>query len=109
MCSVAAWKRGRRPVHRHTSIGASGGVYSTAADMARVLQYLLHIQGATVQAGPAIDVYLKPAELKSAQGLSHAGDPTGIGLAWIQLGDPDGPSTLIEKTGGGAGFRHTWR
>ncbi len=84
--------------------GASGGVYSTAADMARVLQYLLHIPGATAQAGPKIAVYLKPAQLKSVQGLSHAGDPTGIGLAWIQLGDPDGPSTLVEKTGGGAGF-----
>ena len=84
--------------------GASGGVYSTAADMARVLQYLLHVPGASAQAGPAIDVYLRPAQLKSVQGLSHAGDPTGIGLAWIQLGDPDGPSTLMEKTGGGAGF-----
>lgn len=85
--------------------GASGGVYSTAADMARVLQYLLHLPGAPAQvAPPAIPVYLKPAELRSVQGLSHAGDPTGIGLAWIQLGDPDGPSTLLQKTGGGAGF-----
>jgi D-alanyl-D-alanine-carboxypeptidase/D-alanyl-D-alanine-endopeptidase len=84
--------------------GASGGVYSTAADMARVLQYMLHIPGATAQVGPAITVYLKPSQLKSVQGLSHAGDPTGIGLGWIQLGDPDGPSTLMEKTGGGAGF-----
>jgi serine-type D-Ala-D-Ala carboxypeptidase/endopeptidase len=84
--------------------GASGGVYSTSADMARVVQYLLHIPGATAQAEPAIHVYLRPPELKSVQGLSHAGDPTGIGLAWIQLGDPDGPSTLMEKTGGGAGF-----
>ena len=84
--------------------GASGGVYSTSADMARVLQYLLHIPGATAQAGPAIAVYLKAAQLKSVQGLSHAGDPTGIGMGWIQLGDPDGPSALMEKTGGGAGF-----
>ena len=84
--------------------GASGGVYSTSADMARVLQYLLHTPGATAQVGPAIAVYLKPAQLKSVQGLSHAGDPTGIGLGWIQLGDPDGPSALMEKTGGGAGF-----
>src|ERR1039458_5850125 len=45
-----------------------------------------------------------PAQLKSVQGLSHAGDPTGIGLGWIQLGDPDSPSALMEKTGGGAGF-----
>ena len=84
--------------------GASGGVYSTSADMARVLQYLLHIPGAAAQAGPAITVYLKPARLKSVQGLSHAGDPTGIGMGWVQLGDPDGPSALMEKTGGGAGF-----
>ncbi len=83
--------------------GASGGVYSTAADMARVLQYLLHIPGAT-EVGPAITTYLKPAQLKSVQGLSHAGDPTGIGMGWIQLGDPDGPSTVMQKTGGGAGF-----
>jgi D-alanyl-D-alanine-carboxypeptidase/D-alanyl-D-alanine-endopeptidase len=25
-------------------------------------------------------------------------------MGWIQLGDPDGPSALMEKTGGGAGF-----
>ena len=49
-------------------------------------------------------VYLKPAQLKSMEGLSHAGDPTGIGLGWIQLGDPNSPSVLMEKTGGGAGF-----
>src|ERR1035437_3982929 len=72
--------------------------------MARVLQYLLRIPGATDQGGPAITVDLKPAQLKSVQGLSHAGDPTGIGMGWIQLGDPDSPSALMEKTGGGAGF-----
>ncbi len=87
--------------------GASGGVYSTSADMVRVLQYFLHIPataGATARVAPAITVCLKPAQLKLVQGLSHAGDPTGIGMAWIQLGDPDGPSALMQKTGGGAGF-----
>jgi D-alanyl-D-alanine-carboxypeptidase/D-alanyl-D-alanine-endopeptidase len=49
-------------------------------------------------------VYWKPSQLKSLRGLSHAGDPTGIGLGWIQLGNPDGPSVLMQKTGGGAGF-----
>jgi D-alanyl-D-alanine-carboxypeptidase/D-alanyl-D-alanine-endopeptidase len=83
---------------------SSGGVYSTPADMARVLQYLLHVPGASTRAGPAITVYLKPAELRSMQGLSHAGDPTGIGLGWVQLGDPNGPSAVMQKTGGGAGF-----
>jgi D-alanyl-D-alanine-carboxypeptidase/D-alanyl-D-alanine-endopeptidase len=90
--------------------GASGGVYSTSADMVRVLQYFLHIPataGAAAPVPPALAVCLKPALLKSVQGLNHAGDPTGIGMAWIQLGDPDGPSTMMQKTGAGAGF-HTY-
>jgi len=100
-----AWDEG--PCTDTQASGASGGVYSTSADMARVLQYLLRIPataGAAVPAGPAIAVYLKPSQLRSVQGLSHAGDPTGIGMGWIQLGDPDGPSALMQKTGGGAGF-----
>jgi D-alanyl-D-alanine-carboxypeptidase/D-alanyl-D-alanine-endopeptidase len=83
---------------------ASGGVYSTSADMAHMLQYLLRIMSGNASAAKAIPIYLKPAQLKSVQGLSHAGDPTGIGLGWVQLGDPDSPSALMEKTGGGAGF-----
>jgi D-alanyl-D-alanine-carboxypeptidase/D-alanyl-D-alanine-endopeptidase len=84
--------------------GASGGVYSTPADMVKFLQYLLHIPASSPLPAPPLAVYLNPAELKSVQGLSHAGDPTGIGLAWIQLGDPATSSSLLEKTGGGAGF-----
>ncbi|MGO9338810.1 MAG: D-alanyl-D-alanine-carboxypeptidase/endopeptidase AmpH [Terracidiphilus sp.] len=84
--------------------GASSGVYSTGADMAKLLQYLLHVPGSAAQPAAALSIYLKPAQLKSVQGLSHAGDPTGIGLGWVQLGDPATPSMLIEKTGGGAGF-----
>jgi D-alanyl-D-alanine-carboxypeptidase/D-alanyl-D-alanine-endopeptidase len=84
--------------------GASSGVYSTAADMVKMLQYLLHVPSSVAQPATALAVYLKPAQLKSVQGLSHAGNPTGIGLGWVQLGDPDTPSALIEKTGGGAGF-----
>lgn len=84
--------------------GASGGVYSTPADMVKFLQYLLHIPGSPAQPPSALAVSLTPSQLKSIQGLSHAGDPTGIGLAWIQIGDPASPSVVLEKTGGGAGF-----
>jgi serine-type D-Ala-D-Ala carboxypeptidase/endopeptidase len=84
--------------------GPSGGIYSTPADMAKLLQYLLQIPGAPTQPAAALAVYLDPKQLKSIYGLSHAGNPTGIGLAWIQLGDPATPSAVIEKTGGGAGF-----
>lgn len=84
--------------------GASGGLYSTPADMAKLLEYLLQIPGAPAQPAGALAVYLNPEKLKSTYGLSHAGNPTGIGLAWIHLGDPSTPSEVIEKTGGGAGF-----
>ncbi len=84
--------------------GASSGVYSTAVDMTKLLRYLLHAPGYAAQPAAALSVYLKTTQLKSVQGLSHAGDPTGIGLGWVQLGDPATPSALMEKTGGGAGF-----
>lgn len=84
--------------------GSSGGVYSTPADMVKFLNYLLHTSNALSQPGGALDVFIQPSELKSTQGLSHAGDPTGVGLGWIQIGDPATPSVLMEKTGGGGGF-----
>ena len=87
--------------------GASGGVYSTGADMVKLLQYLLQTPGAPAQPSAALAVELDPQKLKSVDGLSHAGDPTGFGLAWIQLGDPANGSVVMEKTGGGAGFETT--
>jgi D-alanyl-D-alanine-carboxypeptidase/D-alanyl-D-alanine-endopeptidase len=72
--------------------------------MVKLLDYLLHIPGSPPQPAGALDIHLRPADLKSVQGLDHAGDPTGIGLAWIQLGEPATPTVLLEKTGGGAGF-----
>lgn len=84
--------------------GASSGVYSNAADMVKLLQYLLRVPTSVARPAGALAVYLKPAQLKSVQGLSHAGNPTGIGLGWVQLGDPATPSAIMEKTGGGAGF-----
>ena len=71
--------------------GPSGGVYSTPADMLKLLQYLLHVPGSPTQPAGALDIYLKPDQLKSVEGLNHAGDATGIGLGWIQLGDPATP------------------
>jgi len=84
--------------------GASGGIYSTPTDMAAFLRYLLHTPGSPAQPVDALAVHILPAQLKSMYGLDHAGKPTGIGLAWIRLGDPTSPSMILEKTGGGAGF-----
>jgi len=84
--------------------GPSGGIYSTPTDMAKFLQYLLRVPGSPPPPGDDFTVYTKPQQLNWIYGLNHAGDPTGIGLAWIRLGDPATPSMVMEKTGGGAGF-----
>lgn len=84
--------------------GASGGLYSDGTDMARFLGYMLHQPGFPAPPAGNLDIHIHPSQLKKMDGLSHAGDPTGIGLAWIQLGDPATPSTVMEKTGGGGGF-----
>ncbi|MGD0894130.1 MAG: D-alanyl-D-alanine-carboxypeptidase/endopeptidase AmpH [Terracidiphilus sp.] len=101
---LLAGDRDEGPCTSTEESGSSGGVYSTPADMVKLLQYLLHTSASSSLPAPALEVYLTPAQLKTMQGLSHAGDPTGIGLAWIQLGDPTTPSVILEKTGGGAGF-----
>ncbi len=88
------------------SSAASAGVYSTAADMGRFLQYLLGTGTPTIpaQTPDAQAVYTAPKTLLHQQGLDHAGDPTGIGLGWLHLQPAGDPAEIIEKTGGGAGF-----
>jgi D-alanyl-D-alanine-carboxypeptidase/D-alanyl-D-alanine-endopeptidase len=81
----------------------SSGLYSTAADMAIWLQYLLRT-GSPAQEPSAQATYILPANLVSQKGLDHAGEPTGVGLGWIHILPADDPSHIVEKTGGGAGF-----
>jgi D-alanyl-D-alanine-carboxypeptidase/D-alanyl-D-alanine-endopeptidase len=84
----------------------SAGLYSTPADMAIWLKYLLGTGSPAVSAqDPAAQaIYLEPAQLKKQFGLDHAGKPSGIGLGWMHLLPVGDPSHIIEKTGGGAGF-----
>jgi D-alanyl-D-alanine-carboxypeptidase/D-alanyl-D-alanine-endopeptidase len=83
----------------------SGGMYSTPEDMARFLKYLLGLPGVPIHQNPAaLAVYILPDQLKWMQGLDHAGPPTGLGLGWVRLGQPEDPGMIMEKTGGGAGF-----
>jgi D-alanyl-D-alanine-carboxypeptidase/D-alanyl-D-alanine-endopeptidase len=86
----------------------SSGLYSTAADIARWLRYLVGDPTiGAVQNPTAQNIYILPAHLVRANGLNHAGRPTGIGLGWIRLGAAGAPSMILEKTGSGAGF-HTY-
>ncbi len=84
----------------------SSGLYSTAADMAIWLKYLLATgdPGIPAQDASAQAVYILPSNLVSQKGLDHAGEPTGVGLGWIHILPIDSPSHIVEKTGGGAGF-----
>lgn len=84
----------------------SSGLFSSARDMTIWLRYLL---GVGLPEIPAQDtaaqaIYIKPADLISQRGLDHAGEPTGVGLGWIHILPTDSRSTIVEKTGGGAGF-----
>jgi D-alanyl-D-alanine-carboxypeptidase/D-alanyl-D-alanine-endopeptidase len=84
----------------------SAGLYSTPADMATWLKYLLGTGSPSLPAqDPAAQaVYLDPARLSRQVGLDHAGKPSGIGLGWMHLPPAGDPSHIVEKTGGGAGF-----
>jgi serine-type D-Ala-D-Ala carboxypeptidase/endopeptidase len=84
----------------------SSGLYSTAADMAIWLKYLLQTggPGTPAQDASAQAIYILPSNLVSEKGLDHAGEPTGVGLGWIHILPIDSPSHIVEKTGGGAGF-----
>jgi D-alanyl-D-alanine-carboxypeptidase/D-alanyl-D-alanine-endopeptidase len=84
----------------------SSGLYSTAADMAVWLKYLLGSGGPSLPAqDPAAQAeYVRISDLKSQKGLDHVGHPTGIGLGWLYLLRPSDPEHILQKTGGGAGF-----
>lgn len=94
------------PCTNTVSTDGSSGLYSTPADLARWLRYLVGDASLSVRQNAAAQAnYLLPAQLVSVQGLNHAGRPSGIGLGWLRLGAPGTPSMILEKTGSGAGFR----
>ena len=101
---MIAAHRESRCTDTQASAGSSG-MYSTAADMTLWLKYLLGLPGVPVhQDSAALAAYVFPAQLASMTGMSHAGEPSGLGLGWVRLGDPGDPSMIVEKTGGGGGF-----
>jgi D-alanyl-D-alanine-carboxypeptidase/D-alanyl-D-alanine-endopeptidase len=80
-------------------------MYSTASDMTRWLEYLLGLPGVPMHQDPAATAtYIPASQLRWTQGMGRAGVPDGIGLGWVHITQPDHASTIIEKTGGGAGY-----
>ena len=98
-----------RPCADQADMAGAGGVYSTAADMARWMQFQLGAGDAAADARRKIGqaIYFQRDALSPVDGLDHAGKAAAIGLAWIEL-LPD-PETevgirLLEKTGNIGGF-----
>jgi D-alanyl-D-alanine-carboxypeptidase/D-alanyl-D-alanine-endopeptidase len=83
---------------------ASGGLYSTASDMARWMQSQLAAAAPDPVRKISQTIYVRRDQLAYASGLNIAGPANGVGLAWIELAPDAGHPRLIEKTGGGYGF-----
>ncbi len=83
---------------------ASGGLYSTANDMARWMLSQLGADAHDPARKISQTIYVRREQLTYATGLDHAGPASGVGLAWIELAPDAGHPRLIEKTGGGYGF-----
>ena len=96
-----------RPLHPcvdQSGEAASGGLYSTANDMALWLKAELAPAEAQGPRSVSQAVYVRREALTYAIGLDHAGLASGIGLAWIEQDAAPGRPRLLEKTGGGDGF-----
>jgi D-alanyl-D-alanine-carboxypeptidase/D-alanyl-D-alanine-endopeptidase len=97
-------RRQLHPCVDQTGEAASGGLYSTADDMALWLRAQLKPDAAGDRRRISQQVYVRRDALAYAAGLDHAGHATGIGLAWIEQDASPGRPRILEKTGGGDGF-----
>jgi D-alanyl-D-alanine-carboxypeptidase/D-alanyl-D-alanine-endopeptidase len=83
---------------------ASGGLYTTASDMALWLRAQLAPNPAGDRRRISQAIYFPRAKLGFVGGLDHAGKANGVGLAWIELAPTADHPRVLEKTGGGDGF-----
>ena len=83
------------------AIAASGGLYSTASDMAG---WLRHQLSATPAVRFSQQIPVRARDLAGLERLSNAGAPSGIGLGWLELAAQGGRPRLLQKTGGYGGF-----
>jgi D-alanyl-D-alanine-carboxypeptidase/D-alanyl-D-alanine-endopeptidase len=88
--------------HTPTSIECAGGLYSTANDMARWMNWQLDRAAASDRDLRLLDhaVYLYRDGLTSVAGVDDAGPMDAMGLGWV-INMPNGNRPLIlQKTGG---------
>jgi D-alanyl-D-alanine-carboxypeptidase/D-alanyl-D-alanine-endopeptidase len=87
-----------------SATAATGGVYSTPADMGAWMAYMLGLNRAHQPDPQALKVVVPAAALGSISGLDKGGPVHGIGLGWIHLAPTASAPAIMQKTGGGLGF-----
>jgi D-alanyl-D-alanine-carboxypeptidase/D-alanyl-D-alanine-endopeptidase len=89
-----------------SNIGGSGGLYSTADDMVLWLRHSLSRDDPAVWPTLALShaPYLERTTLDDAIGFDEAGMMDGIALAWLLMVAADHRPTILQKSGGLAGF-----
>jgi serine-type D-Ala-D-Ala carboxypeptidase/endopeptidase len=80
----------------------SGALYSTGNDMARSLHHNIEDTEGILALSHA--VYRQRQALTAAIGFDDAGPMAGLGLGWVVVAGEGIRPTLVEKSGGGAGF-----
>jgi len=83
---------------------ASGGLYSTADDMALWLEHELAAGPPGARRRISQALYLRRGALASSEGLDNAGPADALGLAWVGHAATAARPAILEKTGGGDGF-----
>jgi D-alanyl-D-alanine-carboxypeptidase/D-alanyl-D-alanine-endopeptidase len=88
------------------NIAGSGGLYSTADDMVLWLRHNLARTDPAVWPALALShaPYLERGTLDAAIGFDEAGTTDGIALAWLLMLAADHRPTILQKSGGLAGF-----
>ncbi|GGA13644.1 D-alanyl-D-alanine-carboxypeptidase/endopeptidase AmpH [Dyella caseinilytica] len=84
----------------------SGGMYSSAADMAAWMQQQLGVGGSGTDPQMAISqaIYFQRQSLIDVQGMDNGGHADGIGMGWVLLSANGQSPAILEKTGGFGGF-----
>jgi D-alanyl-D-alanine-carboxypeptidase/D-alanyl-D-alanine-endopeptidase len=80
----------------------SGGLYSTANDMARWLRHNLDDANGALSLSHA--VYRPRQSMPAAIGFDEAGSMAGLALGWVAVSADGVQPMLLVKSGGGAGF-----
>lgn len=88
------------------NIARSGGIYSTADDMARWLRHNLSHRDPAIWQSLALShaPYLERTTLDAAIGFDEAGAMDAIALAWLVEQAADHRPMILQKSGGLAGF-----